>query len=192
MNPPLGSYNCQLFYEYSAESLKGSHRMRDGWIFFSHFFKDLMGLDGQYYRETWPGSSLSSRRAPRQTCHRRGTNLRPPAPQADDLPKELSRQLISWLFGTSTWPEAGAAFGPLHGRPSACGVTHGLKLGCRPNSPCKCGKPWTSCKSACFESRRVTTIERLDQGHLYPLGKRRDKHVTGGAPPPCTAGGRST
>ncbi len=36
------------------------------------------------------------------------------APQADALPKELSRQLISWLFGTSTWPEAGAAFGPLH------------------------------------------------------------------------------
>ncbi len=24
-------------------------------------------------------------------------------------------------------------------------------------------------------------IERLDQGHLYPLGRRRDKHVTGGA-----------
>ncbi len=27
----------------------------------------------------------------------------------------------------------------------------------------------------------VTTIERLDQGHLYPLGERRDKHVTGRA-----------
>jgi hypothetical protein len=27
----------------------------------------------------------------------------------------------------------------------------------------------------------VTTIERLDQGHLYPLGERQDKHVTGGA-----------
>jgi hypothetical protein len=27
----------------------------------------------------------------------------------------------------------------------------------------------------------VTTIERLDQGHLYPLGERRDKHVTVGA-----------
>ncbi len=25
------------------------------------------------------------------------------------------------------------------------------------------------------------TIERLDQGHPYPLGRRRDKHVTGGA-----------
>jgi hypothetical protein len=34
-------------------------------------------------------------------------------PQAATLPKELSRQLISWLFGTSSWPEAGAAFGPL-------------------------------------------------------------------------------
>jgi hypothetical protein len=47
--------------------------------------------------------------------HGRGANLRPPAPQADALlvPKELSRQFISWLFGTSTWPEAGAAFGPL-------------------------------------------------------------------------------
>ncbi len=40
-------------------------------------------------------------------------NSAPPAPQADALPKELSRQLISWLFGTSTWTEAGAAFGPL-------------------------------------------------------------------------------
>jgi hypothetical protein len=27
----------------------------------------------------------------------------------------------------------------------------------------------------------IYTIERLDQGHLYPLGERRDKHVTGGA-----------
>jgi hypothetical protein len=26
-----------------------------------------------------------------------------------------------------------------------------------------------------------TTIERLDQGLLYPLGEHRDKHVTGGA-----------
>jgi hypothetical protein len=49
----------------------------------------------QYYRETWPGSSLSSRRVPRQKCHGRGANLRPPAPQADALPKELSRQLIA-------------------------------------------------------------------------------------------------
>ena len=60
----------------------------------------------------------------------------PPAPQAATLPKELSRQLISWLFGTSTWPEVAASTGPLHGRPSACGVTHGLKLGSRRNSPC--------------------------------------------------------
>jgi hypothetical protein len=35
-------------------------------------------------------SSLSSRRAPRQTCQGRGANLRPPAPQASTLPKELS------------------------------------------------------------------------------------------------------
>ncbi len=45
---------------------------------------------------------------------RRGANLWPPAPQAAALPKELSRQLIRRLFGTSTW------------LPSACGVTHGL------------------------------------------------------------------
>ena len=68
-------------------------------------------------RETWPGSSLSSRRAPRQTCQGRGANLRPP--QADALPKELSRQLISWLFGASIWPSSMKTFGPLHGRPSA-------------------------------------------------------------------------
>ena len=36
-------------------------------------------------------------------------------------------------------------------------------------------------KSVCFESRRGHHYERLDQGHLYPLGRRRDKHVTGGA-----------
>ncbi len=106
------------------------------------------------YRETWPGSSLSSRRAPRQRCHGRGANFRPPAPQADALPKELSRQLISWLFVTSTWPEASAAFGPLHGRPSACGVTHGLKLGCRPNSPCKCSKSEPLASPRVFESGR--------------------------------------
>jgi hypothetical protein len=40
----------------------------------------------------------------------------------------LSRQLISWLFGTSTWPEAGVAFGPLHGRPSACGIVLHMDL----------------------------------------------------------------
>ncbi len=32
-----------------------------------------------------------------------------------------------------------------------------------------------------IERLGVTTIERLDQGHLYPLGRRRDKHVMGGA-----------
>jgi hypothetical protein len=103
--------------------------------------------------------------------HGRGANLRPPAPQVDTLPKELSRQLISWLFGTSTWPEAGAAFGPLHGRPSACGVTHGHKLGSRPNSPCKCGKPEPLASPRVSNHVGVTTIERLD--HLYPLGERR-------------------
>ncbi len=72
------------------------------------------------YRETWPGSSLSSRRAPRQTCHGHGANLRPPASQAAALPKELSRQLIRWLFGTSTWPGAGGVRDPLQGCPSAC------------------------------------------------------------------------
>ena len=51
---------------------------------------------------------------PRDTCHSRCANLRPPAPQARALPKELSRQLICWLFGTSTWPEVAASTGPLH------------------------------------------------------------------------------
>jgi hypothetical protein len=71
----------------------------------------------------------------------------------------LPRQLISWLFGTATWPEAGAAFGPLHGRPSACGVTHGLQLGCRPNSPCKCGKPEPLASPRVSNHVGVTTIE---------------------------------
>jgi hypothetical protein len=58
---------------------------------------------GHHYKVTSPGSSLSSRRAPRQTCHGRGANLRHHALQAAALPKELSKQLIRWLFGTSTW-----------------------------------------------------------------------------------------
>ncbi len=69
---------------------------------------------GHHYRETWSGSSLSSREASRQTCHGRGVNLRPPAEQANALPKELSRQLISWLFGASTRPSSMTTFGPLH------------------------------------------------------------------------------
>jgi hypothetical protein len=68
---------------------------------------------GHHYRETCPGSSLSSRRAPRQTCPGRGANLRPPGDQADALTKELSRQLISWLFGASTWPSPMTTFSPL-------------------------------------------------------------------------------
>jgi hypothetical protein len=39
---------------------------------------------------------------------------------------------------------------------------------------------------------KYEAIERLDQGHLYPLGERRDKHVMGGAGTSCTAGGRFT
>ncbi len=35
--------------------------------------------------------------------------------------------------------------------------------------------------SPCPLFRLFIFIERLDQGHLYPLGERRDKHVTVGA-----------
>ncbi len=38
----------------------------------------------------------------------------------------------------------------------------------------------------------VTTIERHDQGHLYPLRERRDKHVTGGARTPAPLHRRRT
>ncbi|MFN9908603.1 MAG: hypothetical protein ACK56F_21165, partial [bacterium] len=48
-----------------------------------------------------------------QTCHGRGANLSTPAPHAATLPKELSRQLIRWLFRTSTWAEASCTTGPL-------------------------------------------------------------------------------
>ncbi len=45
---------------------------------------------------------------PRDTCHSRGANLWPPAPQASALPKELSRQLIAGyselLLGASGRP----------------------------------------------------------------------------------------
>jgi hypothetical protein len=49
---------------------------------------------------------------PRDTCHSQGANLRPPAPQARTLPNELCRQLICWLFGTSTWPGGGRYIRP--------------------------------------------------------------------------------
>jgi hypothetical protein len=45
---------------------------------------------------------------------RAGREPPPPALQADALPKELSRQLISWLFGASTWSSSTTTFGPLH------------------------------------------------------------------------------
>jgi hypothetical protein len=38
----------------------------------------------------------------------------------------------------------------------------------------------------------IRTIERLDQGHLYPLGEPRDKHVTGGARTSAPLHGRRT
>ena len=41
------------------------------------------------------------------------TSAPPPAEQANALPKELSRQLISWLFGASNWPSSMTTFGPL-------------------------------------------------------------------------------
>jgi hypothetical protein len=44
---------------------------------------------------------------------RAGRKPPPPRMQADALPKELSRQLIRWLFGTSTWAEAAATTDPL-------------------------------------------------------------------------------
>jgi hypothetical protein len=43
----------------------------------------------------------------------RGANLRHLTPQATTLPKELSRQLIRWLFGTSTCPESAYQGRPL-------------------------------------------------------------------------------
>jgi hypothetical protein len=102
---------------------------------------------------------------PRDTCHSRCANLRPPAPQARALPKELSRQLICWLFGTSTWPEGRRYIRPPQGSPSACVYID--STGCRPNSPCKAlgfipfqGPGFIPCKSACFSNHvGVTTIE---------------------------------
>jgi hypothetical protein len=53
---------------------------------------------------------------PRDKCHSRGANLRPPAPQASALPKELSRQLIAGyselLLGASGRPPTRAP--PVH------------------------------------------------------------------------------
>jgi hypothetical protein len=104
----------------------------------------------------------------------------PSAPQADALPKELSRQLISWLFGASTCSSLDSIRTSTWAPQCIC-QAYGLKLGSRPNSPCKCGKPEPLASPRVLNHVGVTTIERLDQGHLYPLGERRDKHVTGRA-----------
>ena len=68
---------------------------------------------------------------PRDTCHSRGANLRPPAPQASTLPKELSRQLIAGYSELLL----GASGRPPQGSPSAC--VYMDSTGCRPNSLCK-------------------------------------------------------
>jgi hypothetical protein len=103
-------------------------------------------------------------------------------PQADALPKELSRQLIAGYSELLL----GASGRPPQGSPSAC--VYMDSTGCRPNSPCKAqgfipfqGPRFHTLQVRVFSNHvGVTTIERLDQGHLYPLGERRDKHVTGG------------
>jgi hypothetical protein len=52
--------------------------------------------------------------------------------------------------------------------------------GCRPNSPCK-ALGFIPCKSAFSNHVGVTTIERPDQGHLYPLGEPCDTCHSRGA-----------
>ncbi len=130
-----------------------------------------------------PGSSLSSRRAPRQTCHSRGANLRSPALQAATLPKELSRQLIPWLFGNSTWPGSCYTARHLHGSPSAYAVYVGCTWTYQGLLPLLGLMTFTQIAPTVKQINHVgvTTIERLDQGHLYPLGEHRDNHVTVGA-----------
>ncbi len=65
-------------------------------------------------------------------------------------------------------------FGSLHGRPSAYAKHMDLNW--------EVGRiALASAVALNVHHVGVTTIKRLDQGHLYPLGERRDKHVTGGA-----------
>jgi hypothetical protein len=124
---------------------------------------------------------------PRDTCHSRGANLRPPAPQARALPKELSRQLIAGYSELLL----GASGRPPQGSPSAC--VYMDSNGCRPNSPCKAlgfipfqGPRLHTLQVRLFSNHvGVTTIERPDQGHLYPLGEPRDTcHSRGANPDP--------
>ncbi len=119
---------------------------------------------------------------PRDTCHSRGANLRPPAPQASALPKELSRQLIAGYSELLL----GASGRPPQGSPSAC--VYMDSTGCRRNSPCKAlgfipfqGPRLHTLQVQVFSNHvGVTTIERPDQGHLYPL-ESLVTHVTVGA-----------
>jgi hypothetical protein len=118
--------------------------------------------------------------------HSRGANLRPPAPQARTLPKELSRQLIAG-YSELLLRASGR---PPQGSPSACVYNIYMdSTGCRPNSPCKAlgfipfqGPRLHTLQVRVFSNHvGVTTIERPDQGHLYPLGEPRDTCHSRGA-----------
>ena len=106
-----------------------------------------------------------------------------PASQAGTLPKELSRQLIAGYSELLL----GASGRPPQGSPSAC--VYMDSTGCRPNSPCKAlgfipfqGPRLHTLQVRVFSNHvGVTTIERPDQGHLYPLGEPRDTCHSRGA-----------
>ncbi len=76
---------------------------------------------------------------------------------------------------------------PPQGSPSAC--VYMDSTGCRPNSPCKAlgfipfqGPRLHTLQVRVFSNHvGVTTIERPDQGHLYPLGEPRDTCHSRGA-----------
>jgi hypothetical protein len=88
------------------------------------------------------------------------------------------------LFGASTWSSSMTTFGPLHGRPSA--YAKHMDLNWEVGRIALASAATLNVHQASPRVSNhvgVTTIERLDQGHLYLLGERHagQTMVTGGA-----------
>ncbi len=79
-----------------------------------------LSLKSQLIKRRDQGHLYPNLEVPGLTCLGQGSN--PGRVGSEHSRKVPSRQLIRRLFGTPTWPEAGATAGPLHGSPSACGI----------------------------------------------------------------------
>jgi hypothetical protein len=119
----------------------------------------IIGSKCFYYRGPDQGHLYPLLEVPGLTCPGRGST-RASRVGSNHSRKEPSRQLICWLFGTTTWAEAGATSRPLHGSPQ-CMCRHGLNW-VLPNSPCiasRHGAPSSHASPRDSGHVGVTTIE---------------------------------